>query len=90
MPKPSPRDVHVNAPLTNISIAYIQNAQNFIADRVFPMIPVQKQSDRYFEYTRDDWFRIEAQLRGPATESAGSGFNIDNTPTYFADVFAVN
>lgn len=90
MPKPSPRDVHVNAPLTNISIAYIQNAQNFIADRVFPMIPVQKQSDRYFEYTRDDWFRIEAQLRGPATESAGSGFNVDNTPTYFADVFAVH
>lgn len=90
MPKPSARDIHVNAPLTNISIAYIQNAQNFVADRVFPMIPVLKQSDRYFEYKREDWFRIEAQLRGPATESAGSGFNVDNTPTYFANVFAVH
>lgn len=90
MPNPTRGDVHVNQPLTNISIAYIQKAENFIADRVFPNIPVAKQSDRYFVYDRADWFRDEAQKRAPGTESAGGGFRIDNTPTYYADLWAVH
>ena len=48
MPNPTRGDVHVNKPLTNISIAYMQMAENFIADKVFPNISVAKQSDRYF------------------------------------------
>lgn len=90
MPQPTRSDVHVNRPLTNISIAYIQRSQDFIADKVFPIVPVMKQSDRYFVYTKDDWFRTQAQLRAPSSESAGSGYKIDNTPTYFCDVFAVH
>lgn len=90
MPNPTRGDVHVNMPLTQISIAYIQNQLNFIADKVFPNIPVNKQSDRYFVYTKDDWHRSESQMRAPATESAGGGFRIDNTPTYFANVYAIH
>lgn len=88
--QPSRNQVHVNKPLTNISIAYIQDTQMFIADRVFPNIPVQKQSDRYFKYERDNWFRVQAEKRAPATETAGSGWEIDNTPTYFADVYGLH
>src|SRR5271166_4263309 len=88
MPQPTRSDVHVNKPLTNISIAYIQRAQDFIADKVFPIVPVMKQSDRYFVYTKDYWFRTGATKRGPASESAGGGFHVDNTPNYFADVWA--
>ena len=88
MPQPTRGDVHVNRPLTNISIAYIQKAVDFVADKVFPNIPVMKQSDRYFKYTKDYWFRTGAKKRGPGTESAGSGFAIDNTPTYFCDVWS--
>lgn len=90
MPQPTRSDVHVNRPLTNISIAYIQRAQDFVADKVFPICPVMKQADRYFVYTKEYWFRTQAQKRAPATESAGSGFALDNTPTYFADVWAVH
>ena len=90
MPNPTASDVHVNAALTNISIAYMQAAENFIADKVFPILPVAKQSDRYFVYDKGDFFRSEAQLRAPGTPSAGSGFSIDNTPSYFADVYAVH
>ncbi|MFN9111239.1 MAG: hypothetical protein ACK5XN_14350, partial [Bacteroidota bacterium] len=78
---PTPGDVHVNAPLTNISIAFLQNAANFVATRVFPNIPVQKQSDRYYVYERGDFNRDEMQLRAPATASAGGGYTLDNTPT---------
>lgn len=90
MPQPTKSDVHVNRPLTMISIAYIQRAQDFIADKVFPIVPVQKQSDRYFIYDKSYWFTTQAQKRAPSTESAGSGFSLDNTPTYFCDVWAVH
>jgi hypothetical protein len=87
MPNPTSSQVHVDAILTNISVAYLQRAENFIADKVFPVVPVDKQSDKYFVYTKNDWLRDEAQRRGPSTESAGGGYNL-TTATYSADVFA--
>lgn len=85
---PSRSDVHVNRPLTNISVAFTQKASAFIADRAFPNIPVQKQSDRYFVIKRDEFNRDDMQMRAPATESSGGTYTIDNTPSYFADVWA--
>lgn len=88
MPNPTRGDVHVNAPLTNISIAHIQASSHFIADRAFPNVPVSKQSDRYYTYDRGDFNRDEMKERAPGTESAGSGYDLDNTPTYYAPVKA--
>jgi hypothetical protein len=88
MAEPFLGQVHVNRPLTNISQAYMQDSTDYIADKVFPVVPVQKQSDRYFVYTKGDWFRNEAQVRAPSTESAGGGYNLDNTPSYYAPVYA--
>ena len=85
---PTPGDVHVNQPLTNISIAFLQNANNFVATRVFPNIPVSKQSDRYYVYDRGEFNRDEMKERAPATESAGGGYSLDNTPTYFATQYS--
>ncbi|MBC7340957.1 MAG: hypothetical protein H5U02_00625 [Clostridia bacterium] len=90
MPNPVAGDVHVNVPLTNISIAYVQSADVFIADKVFPVVPVQRQSDRYYRYLKEDWLRAEAQLRAPSTPSAGGGWRLDNTQTYFCDVYAIH
>lgn len=86
--QPTKGDVHVNTPLTNISIAYMQEASAFVADKVFPNIPVGKQSDRYYTYDRGYFNRDEMEVRAPGTESKGSGYTVDNTPTYFADVYA--
>lgn len=90
MPQPTPGDVHVNVPLTNMSVAYLQDQGEFIADKVFPSIPVTKQSDRYFVFPKDQWFRTDAAPRGVSQESAGSGFEIDNTPNYFCNPFALH
>ena len=87
MPQPTSSNVHVDAILTNISVAYFQQQQNFIATRVFPVVPVSKQSDKFFTYTKNDWFRDEAQRRADATESAGGGYNL-STDSYQADVYA--
>jgi hypothetical protein len=87
MPQPAQTDVHVDAILTNISVAYIQKADNFVAQKIFPVVPVDKQSDKYFIYTKADWFRDEAEKRADATESSGSGYTL-TTDSYFADVYA--
>ena len=87
MPQPNINSVHVDAILTNISVAYLQNQDNFISDKVFPVIPVDKKSDKFFTYTKNDWFRDEAQRRAGGTESAGGGYGL-STDSYSADVFA--
>jgi len=87
MPQPNVNNVHIDAILTNISVAYLQNTANFIADKVFPVIPVDKKSDLYFKYTKEDWFRDEAQRRADGTASAGSGYGLQ-TETYSTDVYA--
>ena len=86
--QPTPGDVHVNQPLTNISVAFIQGEEQFVADGVFPNIPVTMQSDRYYTYDRGYFNRDEMEERAPGTESSGSGFKVDSTPTYFAPVYA--
>lgn len=83
MPQPTAGDVHVNTPLTQLSIAFLQKQTNFIAARAFPNVPVSKQSDRYYTYDRGHFNRDQMELRAPSTESAGSGFSVDSTPTYF-------
>jgi len=89
MPQPTSSQVHVDAILTNISVAYLQRAESFIADKVFPVVPVDKQSDKYFVYSKNDWLRDEARVRADGTESVGSGYNI-TTDNYYADVFAIH
>lgn len=87
---PTPGDMHVNAPLTNISVAYLQEQTQFVATRVFPVVPVQKQSDRYFLYSKGDLMRSEAMPRAPGTESAGVDYDIDNTPNYACQKLALH
>lgn len=89
MPSPLYTDVHVSAALTNVSVAYFQDEQNFVADKVFPMIPVQHQTDQYFVWSLADFMRDEAQLRADGVESAGSGMNL-TTQSYSANVWALH
>lgn len=85
---PQRQNIHIDRALTNISVAYMQSANAFIADKVFPQIPVQKQSDTYFIYNRDDFFRDEAVERAKGTESAGGDYDIEQAPPYFARKYA--
>lgn len=86
---PGPGDVHVNRPLTNIAIGYMQDTTAFVADKVFPNIPVGKQSDSYFVYERGAWNRDDMKERAPGAESAGSSYDIDQN-VYFARVRALH
>lgn len=78
---PTSSQVHVNTALTNVSTAYVQDADAFIAARVFPIVRVTKKSDDYFIYNKNDYFRDEAQDRADGAESAGGDYDLD-TGTY--------
>lgn len=88
--QPSKTQVHaVDVPLTNVSTAYLQSDERFIATKVFPVVPVEKQTDKYYTYTKNDWFRDEATKRADASESDGSGYGL-STDSYSCDVFALH
>ena len=85
--RPDVGDVHVNALLTNISIAYKNDS--YVLDQVFPLVGVTKQSDIIPVYTKADWFRDEMQVRAPGAEAAEAGWTVDNTNTYFCIGYAL-
>jgi len=89
MPTPTGGDIYVSRPLTNVSIAYFQDDQDFIADTVFPPVPVQHQYGMYYIYNKGDWLRTNSQKRAPRTESAGTGWRI-TTDTFATDVNAIH
>lgn len=85
---PTRQQIHIDRALTNISVAFMQDSEVFIADKVFPAVPVMKQSDTYFVYNRDDFFRDEADVRAKGTESAGGDYDIEHAPPYFCRKYA--
>lgn len=80
----TPEMVHIDQPLTNLTIAYLQSTTGFIADRVFPRVPVSKQTDKFYVYNRADFNRTgNVQQRAPRTKSPriGMGLSQDNYTT---------
>jgi hypothetical protein len=91
MPQPTLGDVHVNRPLTNMSVGFLQDPSDYVASGpspVFPGIPVPSKSDVYFKYARDDFFRNQMALRAPGDPAAGGGYKLA-TGTYTAQVWAL-
>lgn len=86
--QPDVSDVHQNSALTDISVAYLQDRNNFVSDKVFPIVPVDKQSDVYFKLTKGNFRRNQAGVRAPGTESVGGGFDVTKNSTYNAAVYA--
>lgn len=87
MPQPTSSQVYVDQLLTNVSVAY-SNAE-FIADRLFPTLPVMQQSGIIPVVNQSAFFRNDAKLRAPATKSVGTGFTVNNTNTYYCDRFSI-
>lgn len=84
---PTPGDVYINPMLTSVSVAYMQDPANYVADKVFPIIPVQMQAGQYPLYDKGDFLRDEARRRAPGTAAARGGFNI-TWPAYRCEVDA--
>ena len=80
---PTMQNAHIDRALTNTSVAYMQDASAFIADKVFPIVPVKRQSDVFYIYNKGDFMRDEAQVRGAASESAGGDYGVEASDPYY-------
>jgi hypothetical protein len=89
MPAPTFNEMHIDQPLTNLAVAYYQKETNFIADIAAPIVPVNKQSNKYFVYDESDLFRIYVQKRKSASESAGASYHLSND-SYYCDPDALH
>ena len=74
---PDVSSVHVSTELTDLSVAYFQDAAMFQAASG-AQVPVKAVAGQYNQYDKGDLFRVKSDdaRRGPATESAGGGFKI--------------
>jgi len=89
MPLLTPSAVHIDQPLSNLTLAYVQEQSNFIADKVFPTVGVQRQSDKYYIYDRANMNRTgDVKKLAPRTEVNRIGMAISND-SYFADVYGL-
>lgn len=80
---PTMQTAHIDRALTNTSVAYLQDADAFIADKVFPTVAVKRQSDVFYVYNKGDFMRDEAQVRGAASESAGGDYGVEASDPYY-------
>lgn len=58
---PTSQDLHVNAALTNLAIAWAQESTRFVAGRAFPQVSVEKDADYFHTWDQADFFRDEAE-----------------------------
>lgn len=89
MAQPTASSVHIDAAITQFSLAYMAEPNNYLGTRPFPVIQVDKKTDKYWIWTKNDWLRMQMERRGPGQESAGSGFTL-TSDTYSCDVFALH
>ena len=79
-------DVHIDMPLSEILINY--RPAGSIVENVFPMVPVGKQSNVYYQFTQADLWRIPDTVRAPMTAAKMVDFNV-SSDTYFAKNYAL-
>lgn len=81
---PLKSQLHVNQLLSNVSIQYKNSA--YIWDKVFPMVPVVKDTDLYRVYDRN--FKIPETKRAPKGVAREFGFEV-STSTYALEQHAL-
>jgi hypothetical protein len=89
MSQPTPGDVFVSAPLTNVSLNYVQDQSGAIADRMFPTVPVSIQAGIVWEWDLAYLLRNGMKPRAPNAPSEGIGNKL-NQKTYSAVVEALH
>jgi len=80
------RDLHIDGPLSEILVNY--RPEGFIADRIFPLVTVGKQSDLFYQFQQADLWRVPDTTRSPMTAAKRVNFNVASQ-TYYAKNYAL-
>lgn len=79
-------DLHIDQVLSQFAMGY--RPTGFIADMIYPIVDVQKQSDLYAIFNRDDALRQQDTKRAPGTEAKVVTRNVGSA-TYYASNYAL-
>lgn len=75
MAQPRISSVHIDRAITNMALRYTNPL--FIADQIAPVVPVIKESDKYFIYDKAEWLRdIADDDRRPGSRAPRGGFTL--------------
>jgi hypothetical protein len=74
--------------LTEVSMGW-DNPDDFVAEMLAPGVPVTKQSNKYYIYTRDTWGKVTDDLRSPGARANELPPMTLSRDTYFAEEHAL-
>jgi hypothetical protein len=84
----TPQQAHIDVPLSRMCLQAFRRG-TYVGTRLFPTVPVQKQSDVYYTIDKATWMRLPSTaLRAPKTRPRRIEFNT-STDRYFADNYAL-
>ena len=86
--KPNRTSAHTDTPLTNLLVAHYQADEAFIADKVFPTLPVSRSTDIFYEVPRGAMNRLQMQERARGAKPTQGGFDYKKQ-TYSCDIYAL-
>jgi hypothetical protein len=81
---PTEKDVHTDSVLSGVSIKYTND--ELIADQVLPVVPVKKESDLYYIYTRN--WKLPQSKRAAGADANEVEWNL-STSTYTTEEYAL-
>lgn len=87
---PTQADVHVDEALTDFAQMFLNQEDSFVFDKVFSSKSVAHASDKYFTYSRDDFWRDQGDgemLLAPGAPVKRGGYRM-STDSYSCDVRA--
>lgn len=85
---PNRSSAKTDVPLTNIMIAHYQNESHFIAEKVFPVVPVKKSTNLYYRIPRGALNRHQMQERARGAKPTLGGFDFDED-TYSCKIYGL-
>jgi len=89
MPYLMPGDMHVNRELSTVMVAYKQSKTGFVADKIFPNIPSDKQTDFFNKMGRKSFLQTNMLKRAPRTETPGTDWNFTRD-TFATEVWGLH
>jgi hypothetical protein len=75
-------NVHVDAPLSNLSLAFMQDQSEYIATKFAPIMSVSAISGVYFKYAKRTFFENPTKKWTPGAKMAGGVMDMDTRGTY--------
>jgi hypothetical protein len=83
MAQPTHSEVQAVDPvLTSMLVGYQQADARFVANKVFPLVPIELQGFTYYIVTKKYWFLDEMKGRTPGAAFARGGYGVSSTTGY--------